>query len=84
MKVLSNGLEINLKNVGIAILIVAIVFLGWKYIQLSKTVKVVIATQQFIGKALIDKGIIKVQQPQVQTQSQTQKAPEAMKKEEGK
>ena len=87
MKKLSSEIKIVLKTLGVVLVIGVIVFVCFKYSELknkqaelknkqaefNEAIKATSLNQQIIIKALVERKILTIQQPTVQTQSQPEK-----------
>jgi len=56
--------SISLRTIIVAAIIIGLVWFGWHYTRTVRTVKMVNANQVYLARALISKGIIKVNTPQ--------------------
>ena len=80
MKKMSSEIKIVLKTLGVVLVIGVIVFVCFKYSELknkqaefNEAIKVTSLNQQIIIRALVERKILTIQQPTVQTQSQPEK-----------
>ena len=60
--------EVDLKSIGVGLIICAIIFLGIRQQKNIKTIEAINVNQQIIIQALVNAGVLKIQEPTVQTQ----------------
>jgi hypothetical protein len=73
MKKMSSEIKLILKTLGVVLIITVIVFFCVRHFKLSKLATATSVNQQIIIRALVEKRIISIQQPTVQTPPQAEK-----------